>query len=78
MSLLVKKRPPPKAFTPALLLRMASPQSVTFTEFPSLYSAPPFPPNPTSFCPLLMTEHLLASSLLAPLPVAVLLLTKLL
>ena len=32
--------------------------------------APPLPPEPTSFWPLLMTEHFVASSLLAPLPMA--------
>jgi hypothetical protein len=33
---LVKKRPPPNALSPAALPVIASPQSATLTEFPSL------------------------------------------
>jgi hypothetical protein len=36
MSLLVKKIPPPYAFTPAWLFVMAVPQTTMFLEFPSL------------------------------------------
>ncbi len=69
-SLLVQNKPPPKAFCPAALLRIASPHKMMFFEAPSLYSAPPLPPEPISCWSLLMAEHLVASSLFASWPIA--------
>lgn len=68
--LLVKNTPPPNALAPAALFTTLSPHNTMFTglsgvEIPSLYNAPPLPPEPTWCWPLLITLHLVASSLLA-------------